>query len=241
MLPYVFVSDEPTTDAGARAEGSPMSLIAVIQLAHPKLALTPTIRSCRDAEIHVIQQSGTDPETGKFFFFVEGADDELEATLDGDPTVSGWTRISGPGDDDSCVYRMDHTESAKLITPRTTEIGGLTMESWSNGRGWNVRLQLPDREALSELWEFCEEEEISFELLRMFRQDEWTRGEPAKLTAAQRDALVTAHQAGYFEEPREASLSDVAKSLGISPTAVGGRIRRGTAELVETVLLDDVG
>ena len=216
-----------------------MSLIAVIQLAHPELALTPTIRSCRDAEIQVIQQSGTDPETGKFFFFVEGADAELEATLDGDPTVSEWTRISGPGDGDSCVYRMDHTESAKLITPRTTEIGGLTMESWSNGRGWNVRLQLPDREALSELWEFCEEEEISFELLRMFRQDEWTRGEPAKLTAAQRDALVTAHEAGYFEEPREASLSDVAESLEISPTAVGGRIRRGTAELVETVLLDD--
>lgn len=216
-----------------------MSLIALVQLSHPDLALTPTIRACGDAEIRVIQQSGTDPETGKFFFFVEGAGDELEAALEDDPTVDEWTRISGAGDGGSCVYRMNHTESAKLVTPRATEIGGLTMESWSNGRGWNVRLQLPDREALSELWEFCEDEGISFELVRMFRQDEWTRGEPARLTAAQRDALVTAHEAGYFEEPREASLSDVAESLGISPTAVGGRIRRGTAELVETVLLDD--
>ena len=215
-----------------------MSLIAVVQLSHPDLALTPTIRSCREAEIQVIQQSGTDPETGKFFFFVEGADDGLETALEADRTVAEWTRISEP-EGGSCVYRMNHTESAKLVTPRTTEIGGLTMESWSNGRGWNVRLQLPDREALSELWQFCEGEDISFELVRMFRQDEWTRGEPARLTAAQRDALVTAHEAGYFEEPREASLSDVAESLDISPTAVGGRIRRGTAELVETVLLDD--
>lgn len=228
----------PTTVAG-ESEDRPVSLIAVIQLSHPDLALTPTIRTCRDVDIQVVQQSGTDPETGKFFFFVEGAYDELEETLDGDPTVAEWTCISEDGADGSRVYRMHHTESAKLITPRTTEIGGLTMESWSNDRGWNVRLQLPDRTALSELWEFCEDEDISFELLRMFRQDEWTRGEPAKLTAAQRDALVTAHEAGYFEEPRGASLSDVAESLGISPTAVGGRIRRGTAELVETVLLDD--
>jgi predicted DNA binding protein len=137
------------------------------------------------------------------------------------------------------VYRISHPEWTKLISPKTVELGGLVHEAVSTERGWSIRLQLPDRKALVALSEFCDEEGINFELKRMFRQDGWVRGEPTGLTDAQRDALLAAYENGYFEEPREASLADLAEVLGISPTAVGGRIRRGTAELVEMVLLEE--
>lgn len=216
-----------------------MSLITVADIAHDDLALTPTIQSEVASKIDVVSQSATDPKTGLFFFVVRGADVAVfEEALEIDHTVRDWWLVSEP--DDSAVYRIGHTEDAILLSPVITELGGLMLDACSNDTsGWRVRLQLSDREALSELWEYCEENDISFELNRMYRQDGWMNGEPSKLTDAQRDGLVTAYEHGYFEEPREAALEDLAEVLDISPTAVSGRIRRGTAELVESILLDE--
>lgn len=215
-----------------------MSLVAVADVTHEDLGLTPTVRSGAAEEIRVIQHSTTDPDTGQFFFLVENATDEFEEALTADHTVEGWTLVAGSAG--TRVYRIRHSEGTKLLSPRVTELGGLMLEVKSNADwGWTVRLQLPDREALSDLWEFCEEENISFDLKQMFPGDGWADGRPGGLTDAQRDALVAAYEHGYFEEPRRASLSDLAELLDISPTAVGGRIRRGTAALVETTLIEE--
>lgn len=61
------------------------------------------------------------------------------------------------------VYRIRHPREAKLLSPNVTELGGLMLEVKSNRElGWTLRLQIPDRRALSDLWEFCEREGISF-------------------------------------------------------------------------------
>ncbi|ELZ96251.1 helix-turn-helix domain-containing protein [Haloferax sulfurifontis] len=216
-----------------------MSLITVADIAHDDLALTPTIQSEAASEIDVVSQSGTDPETGQFFFAVKNADvAAFEEALEADHTVRDWWLVSER--EDSVVYRIGHTNDAILLSPMVTELGGLMLDACSNEMsGWRVRLQLSDREALSELWEYCEANDISFDLNRMFQQDGWMNGEPSKLTDAQRDALVAAYEHGYFEEPREAALDDLSDVLGISPTAVSGRIRRGTSELVESILVEE--
>lgn len=217
-----------------------MSLIAVADIAHPDLALVPTIREVTDVAIQVVPHSATDAETGMFFFLVESEDgtfEGFEAALDADHTVDEWLLVADS--ETSRIYRLCHTDSTKLLSPKTTEVGGLMREATSNIRGWTVSLQVPDREALSTLWEFCASEDISFELVSVYRQEEWAGGEGAPLTEAQRVALVTAFEAGYFEEPRATSLEELAEQLDISPTAVGGRLRRGMAELVEATLVED--
>ena len=215
-----------------------MSLVAVADVNHEDLGLTPTVRSGAAEEIRVLPHSTTDPETGKFFFLVEGVEAGFEAELTADHTVSDWTLVTDTGG--TRVYRIQHTEGTKLLSPRVTQLGGLMLDVKSNVEwGWTVRLQLPNRESLSELWEFCECESIAFDLKQMFPQEEWGGGTSGGLTDAQRDALVTAYESGYFEEPRRASLADLAEELDISPTAVGGRIRRGTAALVETSLIEE--
>lgn len=214
-----------------------MSLIAILDIAHPDLALTPTISECRDVPIQVVPHSTTDSETGLFFFLVEGADEAFEAALEDDHTVADWTLVDDFGS--TCIYRLQHTDETKLISPKTTGVGGLMLKAESNDRGWTVRLHLPDRDALATLWEFCEDEEISFELHRVFRQDEWVDGLSPAVTDEQQAALVNAYEEGYFEEPRETSLEELATHLDISPTAVGGRLRRGMGKLVETTLFEE--
>ncbi|WP_323172820.1 helix-turn-helix domain-containing protein [Natrialba sp. PRR66] len=214
-----------------------MSLIAILDIAHPDLALTPTIDECSEVSIQVVSHSTTDPETGLFFFLVEGADESFERALENDHTITAWTLIDDFGS--SRVYRLEHAEGTKLISPKTAGIGGLMLNAESNDRGWTVRLHLPDRDALATLWEFCEAEDISVELHRVFRQDEWVDGPATDVTDEQQAALVNAYEEGYFEEPRETSLEELATRLDISPTAVGGRIRRGMGKLVEATLYEE--
>lgn len=216
-----------------------MSLIAIADLAHPDLALTPTIQCCPDVSIEVVSHSTTDPETGMFFFLVSGADERFDEALEGDHTVADWALVDDL--ESTRIYRLQHTDGTILISPKTAELGGLLLKAESTDRGWTVRLHLPDRGALADLWEYCDREGISFELHRMFRQDQWADGRSLSLTDEQRVALVTAFEEGYFEEPRETSLEELAEDLGISPTAVGGRIRRGTGQLVESTLLEERG
>jgi predicted DNA binding protein len=44
---------------------------------------------------------------------------------------------------------------------------------------------------------------------------------------------------GYFEEPRDATLGDVAAELDISQPAASGLLRRGIKRLVVSSLMDD--
>lgn len=214
-----------------------MSLIAIVHVAHPDFALSPTIRECPDVKLRVIPQSATDPETGLFFFFVENGGEPFESALERDHTVAEWTAVAKS--ETGSVYRIRHPSDTELLSPKTVELGGLMLEAMSDETGWTVHLQFSDREALAHLWEYCENSGYSFDLRRMFRHQPWTGSKETGLTDAQREALTTAYEEGYFEEPRAISLAELADILDISPTAVGGRIRRGTAELVGTTLAQE--
>jgi predicted DNA binding protein len=215
-----------------------MSLIAVVDLSHPELALTPTVRAT-EASIQVVSQTATDPETGMFFFLVETESfPAFEAALERDETVAESVLIAAA--DSTRIYRLQHTPETKLVSPAVTEVGGLMLEAESTDTGWSVRLQLPDRETLGQLWDHCDREGIEIDLDQIYSLDDLSVGtDGVGLTDPQRTALVTAHERGYFEEPRESSLQELAEELGISPTAVGGRIRRGTSRLIERTLVDD--
>lgn len=214
-----------------------MSLVAIAHVAHPDLALTPTIRECPDVTVRVVPQSATDPDTGLFFFLVEDSTEAFESALADDHTVTEWTLVDDF--ETGGIYRMQHSLETELLSPTTLELGGLMREAVSDETGWRVRLQFTDRDALAELWDYCENEGLSFDLQRVLRHQTWTSAELTELTDAQREALLTAHEEGYFEEPRDISLAGLADILDISPTAVGGRLRRGTAELIETTLVED--
>jgi predicted DNA binding protein len=213
-----------------------MSLLAIVHIAHPDLALSPTIRENPNAVIRVMPQAATDPETGLFFFFVENDSESVESVFERDHTVAEWQTVADS--ESGSVYQLQHTPETILLSPKTFELGGLMREATSDATGWTVRLQFTDREALSELWEFCENEDISFELQRMFRHQPWDVSNLTALTDPQLNTLLTAYEEGYFNEPREISLEGLAEILDISPTAVGGRIRRGTAALIETTLAE---
>jgi len=58
----------------------------------------------------------------------------------------------------------------------------------------------------------------------------------AALTDRQRDALLTAYHAGFFEWPRESSAADIAASLGVSQPTVTELLRRAQGNLLDDVV-----
>ncbi|MFB6136985.1 MAG: helix-turn-helix domain-containing protein [Halobacteriaceae archaeon] len=56
------------------------------------------------------------------------------------------------------------------------------------------------------------------------------------LTGRQREVLETAHDRGYFEVPREASVEDVADACDLDPSTVAEHLQRAERNLVRDVL-----
>lgn len=214
-----------------------MPLIADVRVSHPDLVFTPTMRTVSDVRIQAVADKATDPETRLYPFLVSTDDfDAFEDALADDPTVEEWHRQATF--EASRIYQVNYAHDIKLVSPKTTEVGGLMLEAVGTDGGWDVQLQLPERAALSDLYDYCERQDISLEVNQVYGEQEVTVDGPVGVTEAQQEALVTAFEVGYFKQPREASLDDLADRLDISSTAASGRLRRGMENLVEATLVD---
>lgn len=102
---------------------------------------------------------------------------------------------------------------------------------------WRLRIRFPSSEAAAEFQRYLREHHIDHRLERVRPLADVESSPNYGLTPEQREALMVAYQSGYFQEPRRATLSDVADRLGISPSAASGRLRRGHAALLERTVM----
>ena len=106
--------------------------------------------------------------------------------------------------------------------------------------GWIQRRWFGDRDAFDEYRRFWQRNGDGFSLRQLTRDAgagaAGSDGRDDRLTDRQREALATAHELGYFEVPRTASLGDVAAELGITAASASERLRRAQAELVASEL-----
>ena len=215
-----------------------MPLSAQVYVKHPDLALSPTIRSLPDADIGVVSDAGTDPHHEVYFYWIEAPDfDAVEETLAEDHTVSAFAAIIE--DEGRQTYRVEYSDAAKLISPPMTDIGGVIVDSRGHANGWLLDLLLQDHDGLYQLNEYATEEGMKLDVVEVQQTDAAREGPDFGLTEAQREALVAAFLHGYYDEPREVFLEDLADLLGVSPTAVSGRLRRGSARIIEEAFIED--
>jgi predicted DNA binding protein len=95
-------------------------------------------------------------------------------------------------------------------------------------------MRISDRDALDKYRETCENDDLNFRLKAIYKEDA-NGAAGVRLTDCQREALDTAHNLGYFEIPRQATLADVVEQCGASSQAASERLRRGIGALIDTV------
>lgn len=104
--------------------------------------------------------------------------------------------------------------------------------------GWFCRIGFPDKSALTQFFSACRERDIEYDIERVVERTD-LENEAFGLTDAQREALVTAFECGFFAVPRKCTLEELGDELDISDTAVSMRLRRGIQTLLERTVYHD--
>ncbi len=211
-----------------------MSLLAEFEATSPDLVLGPTLEAMPSLTVDLERQYALDPARPIAFCWARCGDvDRLERTLADDKTVDSYERITDA--EEWTLYRIRRSDSDVICAYRHwVGVGGELLECRGQDGRWEVEMRFPDRDAFTRYHDFLERENVTFELHRLADGTEPCHLRSREtLTDSQREALVLAHEAGFFEVPRDTTLGSVADSLEISTQAVSERLRRGQARLIE--------
>jgi predicted DNA binding protein len=210
---------------------------AVVRIEHPDVVLTETVAHDRSANVRSVSEAGTDPTSGKFFYRVESADfRRFEEGLRNDHTVGEFEQLTETGRG-KAIYSFEYTDEAKVFSPAISTANGVVLDMENDGNAWIFSVWMPERTNLADLWDTARRHDIDIELLRVNEYGSLGSTD-AGLTDSQREALLVAFEAGYFEEPRDATLGEVAVELDISQPAAGGLLRRGIERLIVSSLTE---
>jgi predicted DNA binding protein len=211
---------------------------AVVRVEHPDIVLTETVTHDSSSKVKSVSEAGTDPTSGKFFYHVESSDfRQFEDGLRNDSTVGEFERVYEIRDTE-VIYSFEYTDEAKILSPVISAANGVILDMENDGSAWILTVWMPDRTDLVHLWDYARQNDIDIDLLRV-NEYAGLSDTDTGLTDSQREALLVAFETGYFEEPRNATLSEVAADLDISQPAASGLLRRGIKRLIVSSLMDD--
>ncbi len=208
-----------------------MGVIAEFTFRHPGLPLAPSLEES-GVQLDVEQAVAADPDEPVLFVWASDGDlDDFEAAVENDPTVADLRLVEDANN--RRLYRVAVSDETPVpLYPIDDRMEASRLDVSSSADGVDARLRFPDRESLSEFQPRVEARGVDVTLRGVYSDTETALGDEYGLSAKQREALVTAAELGYYDVPRQASLSDVADELGISPQAVSERLRRGIKAFV---------
>jgi predicted DNA binding protein len=216
---------------------STVDILAVFRVEHPDIALTRTAEHDPSATLRPIREAGTDPEKERYLFSVTTEDFErFEAGLEADPTVADYELIVQL--EDEAVYAFNYADDAILFSTEVGRSNGVVLDMENAGTAWVFKTWFPDRKSAQRTWEFAVDHEVEISLDRINEHGSIISSSFG-LTAPQQEAIMVALEAGYFDEPRGATLGEVARVLDISQPAASGLLRRGLKRLVRSTLAEE--
>lgn len=114
---------------------------------------------------------------------------------------------------------------------------GAILEAIGRDRRWACTLLFPNRSDLSNAHRILGEADIEPTINRISTLDAVDDGpSTSPLTRTQYETLLTAHELGYFDVPRQVTLEELSDELGVSHQALSERLRRSHETLVRTQL-----
>jgi hypothetical protein len=179
------------------------------------------------------------PASGRVMPYVWVTGDDFEAferAVEASPYVESIAVLDRVAD--SALYRVEWDEDVESLIYGIAATNATILEARGD-REWRFRIRFDDHGGLADFNDFCRTHDIVFQLERVYTlADEQEEGYVFDLTEAQRDALVAAVEAGYFEVPRRTTLGEIGETLGITQQSVSENVRRGADKVLKKVLVD---
>ncbi|WP_459192993.1 helix-turn-helix domain-containing protein [Halosimplex sp. J119] len=170
------------------------------------------------------------------FLWASADEDSFEAfeeAMADDPSVASFEVTDAFAG--ARLYEMTWSRAVARVVDLVLDHEGAIIDATGRSGEWELRVRFGDRERLGQFHaHFKNSGDVT--LHQLFSPNEPHSG-TFNLTAKQRDALIAAFEAGYFESPRGATATELASSFDISQQAFSQRLDRGIARLVENALL----
>lgn len=216
-------------------EGS-MSVVTEVSLPSDSFGLGRVLQEGTDARIELLQFV---PTSGSLvpYFWVETDDvTAFETAVRAHDRVDSLTVVdTGP---ERMLFQIEWAVERDAFLDAIVDHGLLIEEGTGTAESWRFRLRSSDRENLSAFQQTVRDHGISVDIERV-----WTPSTSSTdqygLTAKQREALQLAITSGYFDIPRETSLSELGDELGITGQSFSRRLRRGVSTLLSNTILEE--
>lgn len=172
-----------------------------------------------------------------FAWFGTDDADRIDDALRADSTVGSHEQVGDCGDER--LYRIRWAPDAAEFAHELTDADATVWSATGYDGWWSAAVVFPERAALSRIVDEWNTEnggitvdsvrQVSSERLNSFGRTHGLRG----LSEPQREVLVAAYEAGYFDIPRQVTMSDLAETLDVSQQALSERLRRAHSQLVQ--------
>lgn len=212
-----------------------MSIVAEFSVKSEDFALYHALTEAPHMIVEIEQVVATMEAKVMPYFWVSGGDHaEFEEAFHNDDSVTEIARIDQA--DDAILYRAEWTKNVETIVYAYLELGASILQAIGRDRNWELRMRFDDRESLAQFEDYCDEDDISFELNQLKEQEQPMASAQYDLTAKQRETLVTALNEGYYEVPQAISMSELADEMGISQQALSKRFHAAHKNLITSTL-----
>lgn len=211
-----------------------MATISDFQVPIEQFALAETFGRVPELYVEIERFAAQEADSAMPFVWVTADDfDAFEDALADDPSVDEFDVLAEF--DDERFYRMKWIAEVELVMHLLLEQEGAITQARSSGDTWNLQVMFPDHDSLSGTYEFCEENGMDLTVDSIYRLDNDDKSQFG-LTESQYTTLAEAKDMGYYDVPREATMSELAESLDVSHQALSERLRRAHGNLVDRAL-----
>lgn len=232
-LPRTFIPPSAVCHVGV------MAVLAALATPNdddaPDCAPRRIVSGHSDVELVVVQfeQNGT---VGVPYVRMRGAPTTaFESTLSADPKIQRFDRLERTPN--GTLYKVSWEVDSPLVRCMAGT-SGIIVEARGTAAEWRLQIWFEDRADASAFQQCCTARDVPLRVDRLTSLAGVAAESTRSVSERQREALLVAYREGYFDEPRRVSQRELAAELDISSSAVGGRLRRGLANLLEETLVD---
>ncbi|WP_226479132.1 bacterio-opsin activator domain-containing protein [Natrinema amylolyticum] len=212
-----------------------MSIIAEFSVKSDDFALNHALTAAPQMIVEIEQVVATMEDRIMPYFWVSGGDHtEFEDAFQDDESVTNIAVIDEV--EGARLYRAEWTANVETLIYAYVELGATLMQAIGKAEDWELRIRFDSQDALSEFQKYCNENSISFELNRTQEQEQPMASAQYDLTPTQRETLVTALEAGYYEVPRAVTMRELAEQMGVAQQTLSNRFRAAYNNLITSTL-----
>lgn len=213
-----------------------MSIIAEFSVPAEDFALYETLCEVPEMAVEIERVVAHEEEWMVPYFWTSGKDyTRFEKKAADDPSIRELTKLDEV--EGANLYRAEWVRDVETVAYTMTETGATLLDATGQAGQWSMELRFDTRDGTAAFQDYLTENELGAELHRLYEPTQPRLDGQPGLTDAQHETLVRALEEGYYNTPRDVTMSELAETFGISQQALSKRLRGGHATLVENSLL----